>query len=189
MSFLSTLLSRFGNLLVWWIQIMPWERALRIRLGKHITELKAGIHLRIPVVDRFYVQTDRLRTCDLTSQTISTADGHTLTIAGIIRYRIADLKKLYLTLHHPETTLVDMAAAEVARFVASSNKNEVTPVTLQLAVNEVFDLTEYGLAEGRLNVTDFAYVRTYRLLQDSRYSYGDSLNTNGGSQVGFEISI
>ena len=41
---ISSLFSYISNLLTWWIVLAPWEQAVRVRLGKHITVISAGIH-------------------------------------------------------------------------------------------------------------------------------------------------
>jgi hypothetical protein len=47
------------GLLVWWVTVAPWERALRVRLGKRVTLLGPGVHLRIPVADRVFGDSGR----------------------------------------------------------------------------------------------------------------------------------
>ena len=172
------LLNRLLGLFRWWVVVVPWEQGIRIWLGKKVTPLNAGLHLKIPGLHRVYVQTTRLRTVDLGVQTISTRDGRTVTVSGTVRYRIADLWKLYETLHAPEDTLLDLTMAAIAEFVATHDSGDVTPRTVEDAIAASLDFTSYGLADGAANITDFAFVKTYRLIQsDRRYSRTDSLNT------------
>jgi regulator of protease activity HflC (stomatin/prohibitin superfamily) len=169
MEWLSTLIDRVTDLFRWWVVVTPWERCLRVRCGKHVTELGAGIHLRVPLIDRVYVQSIRLRTVDTQTQTVTTKDGHALTFSGVIRYAIADIRQLYDTLHHADDTIIDLASGAAADYVSQRLRADVTPEGLVEHVNGHLDLEGFGLGEGHFQIADFAFVRTYRLLQTGRY--------------------
>lgn len=179
MNAVRELLNALRGLLVWWVIVAPWEQALRVRLGKHVTLLGTGVHLRVPGIDRIYRQSVRQRTADLRTQTLTTSDGHTVTLAGTIRYAIGDIERLYETLHHAEATIIDLAAGAIAEEVASRTRFGLAPERLAQAVNERLDLERFGLADGRVYITDFAFVRTFRLIQDQRWGGDyDKLNTD-----------
>lgn len=44
-----------------WVVVAPWEQAVRVRLGKHLSVLNAGVHLKLPFADLVYLQSVRLR--------------------------------------------------------------------------------------------------------------------------------
>lgn len=176
MSWVRELFTSLRDLLVWWITVAPWEQALRVRLGKRVALLGAGVHLRIPGIDRIYRQSTRRRTCDFPTQTLTTRDGHTVTIGGSLRY--ADIEKLYQTLHHAESTLVDLASGIVARTITQMDRADCTAGAIEDAIRSQIDLAQYGLTDTDAYVTTFAFVRTFRLIQDSRWSVQDDrLNT------------
>lgn len=169
MEWLNTLIERLSDLFRWWVVIAPWERGLRIRCGKHVRAFDAGIHLRIPIIDRFYIQSVRLRTVDTQTQTVTTKDGHALTFSGVIQYGIRDLRQLYDTLHQPDDTIIDIASALASQYVSERERGDVSPARLAEYVNARVDLTAHGLVGGEFRVVDFAFVRTYRLLNGGRY--------------------
>ena len=47
---LRQILEILSRVVTWWVVVPPWQRALRLRLGTHQTELGAGIHLKIPYI-------------------------------------------------------------------------------------------------------------------------------------------
>lgn len=178
MSWVKELFAGLRDLIVWWVTVAPWEQALRVRLGKHVQRLETGVHLRIPGIDRVYRQSIRRRTCDLSMQTLTTSDGATVTVAGSLRYAIADIELLYQTLHHAESTLMDLAGGIVARTITQLARSECTADAIEAAVRRELDIQQYGLTDAELYVTSFAFVRTYRLIQDGRWSVQDDrLNT------------
>ena len=179
MSAIENILKGIRSLFTWWVILAPWEAGLRVRLGKQVMDLTGGIYLRIPAIDRFYVQSIRTRTVDLGIQTITTQDGKTVTIAGVLRYHIADIRKLYETLHHAQDTIADLALAAIADFIVTHKYEDCSPKKLQSAVNGTVDLNQYGLGGGVISITDFAAVKTFRLIKDDkRWSDGDNLKTN-----------
>lgn len=180
MSWLQQIFSSFGQLLKWWFVVLPWERAIRVRLGKHVVCFEAGLHFQIPFIDRLYVQNIRRRIAPIHAQTITTKDGRTVTLAGCLSYVISDIVKLYQTLHQAEATIMQHVQGLISEFVVNQNFDECSPQRITEEVDRGLDLGQFGLAQTKFFLTDFAAVRTYRLLNDglSRYA-GDELDTEG----------
>lgn len=171
---LRELLTALKNIFTWWWTISPWEQGVRVRAGKHVKLLEAGLHLRIPVLDRFYVQSVRLRYICVPTQTVTTKDGKALTISGGLAYSIEDILKLYQTIHDPVDTIEMMCCGIIASTIEGKEAAEVSPKDVEKAVNEELNLEEYGLTNTLFKVTDWALVRTYRLIQGEPKSYGGS---------------
>jgi hypothetical protein len=135
-----------------------------------------GLHLCIPVLDKVHVQNSRLRIVNVPTQTLSTSDGKTLIVGGSLCFRIVDLEKLLATLHQPEDALIELVQERVANHVSSSSSIGLTSATAAPDISRTLAVEHYGLAEVRFFVTDFAFVRTLRLIMDQRYaSYGNTV--------------
>ncbi len=102
-------------------------------------------------------------------QTLSTLDGKTVTMCATIGYEVADVGLLYNTLHHATDTIRNMVAAEIAKTVQTMSSAECNPSAVEDSVNAVTDLSVFGLAGVEIRLVDFAFVRTYRILQDQRW--------------------
>ncbi|CAN5389413.1 hypothetical protein BH09PLA1_BH09PLA1_26030 [soil metagenome] len=147
-----------------WIVIAPWEAGLRVRLGRVARVLAPGIHLRIPMLDRVFVQSVRLRTITDSGQTIATLDGRVLTLAVAVSYAIADIRRLYETVSNPEQTLLNQVQGLIAETVAKRRAADLSPATIQDIVTLRMPSTDWGLERVRVSITTYAFVRTYRLL-------------------------
>lgn len=181
MNELLSALRQFLQGLRLWLTVAPWEQALRVRLGKHVTLLRAGVHLKIPLVDVIYVQSVRARVSDFGRQTVTTSDGKAITFAGAVGYEIADLLLLYQSLHHAEDTLRNLARAAIADHVSRSPACECAPdVVVERATQKTAgQFAQYGLGGVCLYITEFALVRTYRVIGDySGGFYGTALATD-----------
>lgn len=181
MSAMQELFRSLGNAFRWWVVVAPWEQAVRVRMGKHVMVLEAGVYLRIPAIDRVYRQSTRRRFSTIPTQTITTLDGKAVTASGALGYSIRDVGRLYDTLHQAEDTIQTEAAALVARYVASHDLRACSPHAIETFVQENIDLGRYGLGDVEFAITDFVSVKTYRLLMGEPKSWSNdhasTLNT------------
>ena len=110
-------------------------------------------------------------------QTLTSKDIKTITINGAVGYTITDIEKLYQTLFHPETTIANITMSEVADFIFKNNFESINPNTIEEAVISKLNQDDFGLKFEYFRITNFAVVRTFRLIQDqSWFSEGLSMN-------------
>lgn len=163
MTWLSQIFGMFRTFQCW-ITIAPWESALRVRFGRTAVPLGPGVHWRIPFTDRIFVQAVRLRPIFDTGQTVTTKDGKVLTISFVIYYAIGDMLRMYQTVSNPESMLIGRVQGLISRIVTSTHSADLRPKTIEDAVASDLPVDDWGLGDVRLEVTTFAYVRTYRLI-------------------------
>jgi Membrane protease subunits, stomatin/prohibitin homologs len=173
----TALLKQIGQIFTWWVMVAPWEQALRVRAGRHVRRLEPGVHLRIPFLDTVHVQSVRLRLATFSMQTVMTRDRKALTVAGALGYAVGNIEQLYQALHHAEDTLTSLAMTAIAECAAHADADALTPATLSTAATQALGFADYGLVDVSVRVTDFAFLRTYRLVSDTRWgTHGSSLN-------------
>lgn len=161
----ANLIRQFSQLFTWFVVVAPWEQAVRVRLGKHVHLLDAGVCIKIPFVDRVFRQSIRRRLSIIRAQTLTTLDGKVVTCAGAIGYNIADLRKLYDTLESPNGTIENEVSGCIADFVARHDLTSCTAAGLQDHVMASIKLSNYGLAGQEFYLTHFAVCpRTLRLI-------------------------
>lgn len=155
-----------------WIIVLPWETAIVVRVGRRTRKLESGIHLCTPILDKVYTQNKRLRVVNVPTQTLSSKNGKTFVVGGTLSYRIIDLEVLLNCLQQPEDGLNEIVQERVAQYITSIDDPSVEGLTSK--VNNDLNVLSYGLTELRYYVTDYAHVRTLRLIMDQRYAaYGD----------------
>ncbi len=153
----------------WWVIVLPWEQGLRIRFGKTIKLLSAGVHFRIPFFDAIYIQTTRLRIVSLPLQTLTTLDGKTITILASIGYSITDVHKLYNSLYHAESTLSTLALNEISNYISNNNFDNCKPNDIENNIMSIIKENDYGIKFEKLNIIGYAIVKTFRLIQDQHW--------------------
>jgi regulator of protease activity HflC (stomatin/prohibitin superfamily) len=149
-----------------WTTIQPWQRGVRVRLGKHTQLLEPGLHFRIPLLDTVATVNTRLRIAAFPSQTITASDGRPVTIAGNVGFRIDDPFKVLMALSHPEASCSAYAQAAAARWVASRAVADVTVSEFEVQALDDVRAAIPGVVFEFVTVTDFACVKTIRLLQE-----------------------
>lgn len=148
--------------------VMPWERAVHVRLGSHTTVWEPGWHIRIPFVDEVHLQSTKLRISGAGPQTISTKDGKILTLSMSIGFSIDDPLAAMLRWVHPEVGCACLASSVAAGVVTRSLQAELTPADIEAEVYANL-MKEPGYAVEFVRVSDFAYARTIRLVQENPY--------------------
>lgn len=149
-----------------WVIVLPWERAVRVRLGRWVKLLEPGAHPRIPIVDDVRVFNNRLRIAAFPSLTVTTKDGLTVTAAGLIGFKISDPLKAMLSLRDPESTCSGLGMAAVARLIAASAFEDIDVERVERSAAEAIERRAPGCSLDFVQLVDFAAVKTFRLLQD-----------------------
>jgi len=165
---IKDLLEYIFNFVKIWIIVQPWEQGIRVRKGKKIKKLSAGMYFRIPYLDSVYIQETRMRMVQMTMQTLTSKDGVAITINSALGYTIENIETLYNTLYHPEGTIVSLALSGVADYVYRTDSKSITPADIEREVIQALKAEDYGLKFKHFKITNFAAVRTYRLIQDNQ---------------------
>ena len=171
MNIIKDIIDYLSKLFTWWVVVMPWEQGIRVTLGKKMLLMTKGVYLKLPLLHTIFVQEKRLRVINLPIQTICTSDGHALTLSCSVGYSIVDIIKLYNTLYQPDMTISNIVAAKIAEQICNVKLEDCKPSMVQAGVNESLLSSDYGLKFEYVNITNFAYVKTFRLIQDQSYMY------------------
>lgn len=172
----AAVLRAMSKPLKWWIVIAEWEQGLRVRLGKHSDRLTPGVHLRIPWLDRIYVQSDRLRTMTSSGITGRSKDGKTIVFELAMHFSVANIKTLYMSLDDPEQTIRSYAHEMALEFIESANAADITASSLTQAVKFcATQISSWGLSDMSFTVTSLTTVRAYRLISNA-YQTGTGMS-------------
>lgn len=170
---LNSLLSgigRFFSGFKFWVTILPWQKGVRVRLGKHTKILPPGMHLRIPLIDEVYFVFLRLRTLTTPKQDLTTLDGKTVTLTIHVAYEIDEPLILMQTLYRPGQTIADLAQAAASAYITSITSKELTVPILEENITEKLNLAQYGLRCTRCYIGNFVLTRSYRIIGDNEGS-------------------
>lgn len=171
MNFIKDIIDYITKLFTWWTVIMPWQQGIRVSFGKKMELLGNGIFLKLPLIHSVYVQERRLRVINLPIQTISSCDGHPLTVSCSVGYSIKDIVKLYNSLYQPDLTVSNIVASKIAEQVFSLPIANCEPTVIESNISDALAQLDYGLHFEYVRIINFASVKTFRLIQDQSYMY------------------
>jgi len=149
-----------------WATILPWQKGLRIRFGKHTKILTPGIHFKIPFVDEIYYLSLRLRTISTAKQDLTSLDKKTVTLNIHIAYEIEDPLLLMQTLYRPGQTIADLAQAAAAEYITNISTENLNISALEEAIAKTLNLDQYGLKCKRCYLGNFVITKSYRIIGD-----------------------
>lgn len=155
---------------------MPWEQGIRVRMGNRVRKMEKGVYLKLPFIDAVYIQSVRRRMQHLPTQTVCTRDGKTVTLGGAVGYSIADIHRLYSTVHDAAATIANVCQCAIAEVVLSSTTDACSPAAIAAEATKLVKFDQYGLSEAEICITDFAFVKTFRIINDQRYGCGGNLD-------------
>jgi regulator of protease activity HflC (stomatin/prohibitin superfamily) len=155
-------------LLTWWFFVEPWEQAVRVRAGSALDLYGPGVHFRIPFLDSVYVHNTRRMICAPAAQTLSSQDGQIYVVGITVSYCIIDVLKLHTLVHDPEGVLTQTMSQAAAEFINSRDREKISPDGLrEFVAARIAAASTTGLGDIDVCVSNFAAVRTYRLIQDN----------------------
>jgi regulator of protease activity HflC (stomatin/prohibitin superfamily) len=94
--------------------VKQWERVALIRLGRIVKiEAKAGIHLKIPLIDKLYVVDMRMQTIQLKGQTTITKDNISVSIDTVVFAKVEDPMKVILQIEDYKDAVAKYAQTSI----------------------------------------------------------------------------
>ncbi len=147
-----------------WYIVRPWEEGISVRCGRWVFDALPGLHLRIPFVDEVFVQNTRLRSLNLPVQTVTNREGATITVSAVVQWRISNVKLLYGRVHVPEDWIYNTALSAIAEVMFGMGIDSDPKSIGDAASKALASGIELGLIIESVAITDFARVRTYRLI-------------------------
>jgi regulator of protease activity HflC (stomatin/prohibitin superfamily) len=149
------------------VWVDPSEGAGVLRLGKYQRTLGCGFHWKWPLIECPIVVTTCEQTLRLPPQTVTTSDGHTVTVAAIVRYEINDVKPYICNIFDQADVLVDVTMGQVRRSVTLNTYEALVTDPPESKVRDYVRnrVEKYGFKVSEITFTDLARGRSLRLIQ------------------------
>lgn len=136
-----------------------------------VTAHGAGLHVYWPLVSAWEVYPTARQTDDLRTQTITTADGKTIAVSGLITYEVYDLLKLLPTTFEAAKAISEITLTSIHDVLSRMTWEEMCleqrKGTLETKLRNATkrQLDDYGVKVVRVQLTDMAPARVIKLVQ------------------------
>lgn len=157
-----------------WDRILPctvldeYEEGVVLRLGKFRKIIGPGFTPLIPLVDRVVSDNVVPRTQNLNAQALTTRDGKNVVVRGIVTSTIRDIKKALLEVEGVDHALIDSCYAAIGSLVSAATWEEIRQESFSDTLTKACrkQAWRYGVEITRVQLSDVALCRTYRLYQN-----------------------
>ena len=149
------------------VVVKQYEGGVVLRLGLWRRTLAPGFHWKWPLFEYVLEATTCVTTVRLPAQSLTTKDGKGVVAAAIVKYEIKDVKPYLLDIFDQNDVLVDVTMGAIRRAVSAADYAALMTEPPEKAVLEEVrgEVNKYGFKVHRLTFTDFALVKSIRLIQ------------------------
>jgi regulator of protease activity HflC (stomatin/prohibitin superfamily) len=154
------------NDIVPFVVIPHYDRGVRLRLGIPKGKLEPGFHWKIPFVDEIITHMIKVKTLNLSEQTLTTKDGQSVVIKVAIKYDVEDVETLLLEVNDPIDALSDMVSGITRAKVTTRLWSECNDDSLigEISRGAKVEAKKWGLRVLNVTITDLGLIRSIRLL-------------------------
>lgn len=173
------LLGLIEKLLPCW-QIDEYERGVLLWLGKptrkhlfntkngDIKTIMPGFYLKVPFLHKLLYDIVVTTTLPLQAQSLTTKDGKSVVVKGIIKYSIADIRPFMLTLTDRVDALSDVSQGRIKEQIESRTWEQCNDGTLD---NEILKkiriaVRKWGIEAEEFTMTSQTEAPSYRIFND-----------------------
>lgn len=149
-----------------WITIMDFQNGVMMRNGKFKKVLKAGTHLKIPVIDHVIVEHVAITTVSLPAQSLTTKDGKTIVTKGMVRYHVDDAHAFCIKIWDAKDALVDTSCGIIHETVNQKTWAELRDGKVDSLISRRIKdkVKDYGVNVDWVTLTDMAEIASIRLI-------------------------
>jgi len=100
------------------------DEGVRLRFGVFKSILKAGFHWKIPFADSIVTNSIVWTTMSLPAQSVTTKDGKSVVVKGIVKYRVSDIQVFVLDVWDAVDAISDMTQGVIFEIVKNKTWSE-----------------------------------------------------------------
>ena len=174
---IGELIQEFGERLykLWPFRIVKdWESGVRVCVGRATALLtsrngfcRSGLHICWPVIGEIFVDDTTVEVEETPAQTIIASDGVQVTFSLAMKFRIWDLRLMFLHIQDPSETLVNEMCARMGRIIGSMPHGRAQSKACTELGNEAdLRLREWGVDLIDVQFMNYSRARPIRLIQD-----------------------
>ena len=147
------------------------EKGVRLRFGKINKIMDAGLVFKMPFVDNLIIQYVKDDTILLPSQKLTTKDGKTITITGMVLYCVEDIQPFVLNASVATQSISDVALGTISDVILKMTYDEILE-SLEKLSNEISkavrrECKQWGVKIEYVRLTDITTSRTFNVFKNS----------------------
>lgn len=169
------IIQQINNLLPFCV-IFEYEEGVRFRFGRAVKTLnssnglfRSGFHFKIPYGDEIMTGVCVETTLTLPAQSLTTLDGEPITVKGMVKYRIDDMKAHFTAVTDATDALSDISCGVVKKIIADKSWKDcqVNEIDNDITKKIRSQVKKYGIEIIQFTFTDIAKGKALRLFNEN----------------------
>lgn len=154
--------------------VHQYQEGCHLRCGKLLRNVEGGFWFICPIVDEVIRDNVVPRTVNLQAQSLTTRDGVSVVVGGVVTAYIYSIKKALLEVEGVDDALRDSCLGVISTMVGKATWDELhaDDFTEGLTKGCHEQATQYGIRVKRVQLSDIARVRAFRLHIDQPMQKG-----------------
>jgi len=174
---LISLLEKCWRFLLFFTVVDAYEAGVVLRFGRFHRKVEPGLVFFWPgFVERVLTVNVVVETMNIGPQSLTTKDGKEVVISTIITFTKEDVKVFLLSTNGGDRVLEDAAPGVIAKLVMERNYQDLLDMDMGNELTKKIRVVakRYGVFVQQVAVSDFAKVRSLRLMQSVTNTYSNS---------------
>lgn len=154
------------DLFRFWDVIDDFSEGVVLRCGVFHRELKPGLHFIIPFcIEKVICDNVVPRTVKLGTQSLTTKDGRSVIVSGVVTARINNIRKALLEVEGMDDALKDSCGGEISRVIAESTWDQLHTGELSESLTQSCRKRgwRWGIEIMQVQMTDMTLAKSLRL--------------------------
>lgn len=172
LGWISAIAEWVGQFIPRWVVVPATHGAVKFVRGSQVVNLGPGVHFYWPLVTVFVLHPVAEQTTDLPAQTITTGDGRSALVRGMVAYEVDDLEALIARNFDPDDSIRDIAGGVIHDVCAQyatwgefyDAARDRRKLSRTLLAETAAALKPYGVKVLRVSLLDLALCRVYRVV-------------------------
>jgi regulator of protease activity HflC (stomatin/prohibitin superfamily) len=135
------------------VVVLTHENGIKL-LNRKFRIVNTGIHIYWPLVSEIIPWPTKRQTTRLEKQILTTKDGKTVIVTGIVVYEVDDVLKLLTNTWDHEDTIKDYATVIIQKSITGNNFDQIKDINFTRPLRS--NLRAFGVKVIRVNLCDFA---------------------------------
>jgi regulator of protease activity HflC (stomatin/prohibitin superfamily) len=161
-----------GWSMIWPVYVIPeFERGLILRWGKYYKTVEPGLHIKAIFADTLYTVSIATETISTATQSLTTKDGLTISVALVIKYNVGEdeesLRRYLLKVRDVVDAIDDIAMVKTKEIIMSLTWEEckTTNIDNEITKKARVEAKKWGINIDYIVVIQLAKSHNIRLLQ------------------------
>ena len=169
----------FGALISWiqsiwkiiWVfeVIREYEEGVLLRFGKFKKALQPGVHFKLSFLEEIITHYAKDDTILLPSQSLTTKDNKTVTVTGVVLYKIDDIEAFLTLVNTPQQAISDSCMGIIAENIIQSDYEDTVNIKImnKISIQTRRDCKKWGVYIEYVKLTSLSLSRTINLSKES----------------------